>query len=138
MPKPSNSMLRALVCTLSLVLASTSAAYTETLGIQGLVLDPSGTPMSGATVTLTSGDQSREKSLQTGEDGRFRFGELSQGSYRVTASSRGYRAADRPVFADRLPWARSPGGRDFVWRPEWRSERRGSHYRGRGRAKTDG
>ena len=97
MPKPSNSMLRALVCTLSLVLASTSAAYTETLGIQGLVLDPSGTPMSGATVTLTSGDQSREKSLQTGEDGRFRFGELSQGSYRVTASSRGYRAADHSL-----------------------------------------
>lgn len=97
MPNPGKPMLRALVCALSLVLASASAAYTETLGIHGLVLDPSGTPMSGATVTLTSGDQSLERSFQTGEEGRFSFGELGQGSYRITASSRGYRAADRSL-----------------------------------------
>jgi len=97
MPKPGNATLQVLVSTLSFVLASTSAAYPETRGIHGLVLDPSGTPVSGATVTLASAAQNLEKSLQTGEDGRFGFGELSRGSYRITASIRGYRTADRSL-----------------------------------------
>ena len=97
MPKPSVTMLRALVWTLTIVLASTATVHTSTLWIRGRVLDPSGAPMPGATVRLTSGDQGFERSFKTGEKGRFQFGELSQGNYRIIASSRGYRAADQSL-----------------------------------------
>ena len=95
MPKRRNRLLQGLVGTLAMVLASTATAHTSTLWIQGQVLDPSGTAVSGAAVTLTPEDQSFERSARTGEEGRFRFGELGQGSYRITASSRGYRASHR-------------------------------------------
>ena len=97
MPKPSVTMLRALVWTLTIVLASTATVHTSTLWIRGRVLDPSGAPMPGATVRLTSGDQGFERIFETGEKGRFQFGELSQGNYRIIASSRGYRAADQSL-----------------------------------------
>jgi Fe(3+) dicitrate transport protein len=97
MPKPSVTMLRALVWTLTIVLASTATAHTSTLWIRGQVLDPSGAPMSGATVTLTGEDQPFERSVQTGEEGRFQFGELSQGDYQITASGPGYLASDKSL-----------------------------------------
>ena len=95
MPERRNRLLQVLVGTLTIVLASTATAHTSTLWIQGQVLDPSGAPVSGATVTLTPEDQSFERSSQTGEEGRFRFGELIRGNFRITVVSRGYRAADR-------------------------------------------
>ena len=95
MPERRNRLLQVLVGTLTIVLASTATAHTSTLWIQGQVLDPSGTPVSGATVTLTPEDQSFERSSQTGEEGRFRFGGLIRGNFRITVVSRGYRAADR-------------------------------------------
>jgi len=94
MPKPMTPLLWALVCTLTILLASTVTVQAEPYRIHGQVLDPSGAPVSGATVTLTPEDQRYEKSSQTGEEGRFRFGELSHGNFRITASGRGYRAAD--------------------------------------------
>ena len=97
MPKPGHTTLRALVCTLSIVLASNAMARTAALQIRGQVLDPSGAPMSGATVQLISDDQSFERSFQTEEEGRFRFGGLRQGNYRITVSGRGYRATDQVV-----------------------------------------
>lgn len=95
MPKPGNTTLRELVCMLAIVLASTATAHASTHWIRGQVLDPSGAPMSGATVQLTSDDQRFDKSFQTGEEGRFQFGELKQGIYRITASNWGYRATDQ-------------------------------------------
>ena len=94
-PKRRNRLLQVWVGTLAVVLASTATAHTSTLWVEGRVLDPSGTPVSGATVTLTPEDRSFERTSDTGEDGRFRFGELSHGSFRITAVSRGYRAARR-------------------------------------------
>lgn len=95
MPKPGNPMLWALVCAVSIVLASSATAHTSTLRIRGQVLDRSGAPMSAATVTLTSVDQRLERISQTGEKGRFQFGELGRGNYRITVSSRGYRTTDQ-------------------------------------------
>ncbi len=96
-PKRRNPLLRALVCVFSIVLASTATAHGATLWIRGQVLDPSGAPMSGATVTLTGEDQRFERSVQTGEEGRFQFGELSQGDYQITASGPGYLASDKSL-----------------------------------------
>lgn len=100
MPKRRNRLLPVLIGTLTVVLASTATAHTSTFGIQGQVLDPSGSPVPGATVTLTPEDKSFERRSRTGEAGRFRFGELGPGGYRIIASSRGYRSADRSL---RLP-----------------------------------
>ena len=57
MPKPMTPLLWALVCTLTILLASTVTVQAEPYRIHGQVLDPSGTPVSGATVTLTPEDQ---------------------------------------------------------------------------------
>ena len=95
MPKFGNPMLRALLCTLSIVLASNATAHASTFSIRGRVLDPSGAPMSGAAVRLTSRDQRYESSVRTGVEGRFQFGELGQGKYRITVSSRGYRTTEQ-------------------------------------------
>ena len=57
MQKPGNTTLRALACVLAIVLASTATAHASTHWIRGQVLDPSGAPMPGATVQLTSDDQ---------------------------------------------------------------------------------
>ncbi len=46
--------------------------------------------MTGATVTLTRAEQPLERTFQTGAEGRFQFGQLNEGDYQVTASSRGY------------------------------------------------
>lgn len=100
MPKRRNRLLQIFVGALVIVLASTVPAHASTHWIHGQVLDLSGAPVTGATVTLTREDQHFERSFQTGEEGRFQFGQLSQGSYRITASGRGYRAADRSL---RLP-----------------------------------
>ena len=94
MPKRKNRLLQVLVGTLAIVLASTETAHASTLWIQGQVVDPTGTPVSGATVTLTAEDQSFQRRSRTGQEGRFRFGELSRGNFRITAPGRGYRASD--------------------------------------------
>lgn len=72
-------------------------ASAETLSIRGRVFDPSGTPLSDATVQLTSNDQRIEKSVQTAENGHFQFHTLNHGNYRIIASIRGYRSTEQSL-----------------------------------------
>ena len=56
-------------------------------GVSGNVVDASGNPVSGATVTITSNAQGFSRSTTSSGSGSFRFSGLPQGSYTVDVAS---------------------------------------------------
>ncbi len=59
--------------------------------VEGVVVDPSGVPVAGATVSI--GD----RTATTGADGAFRFEELPLGEATVAATAEGFRPRSAPV-----------------------------------------
>jgi outer membrane receptor protein involved in Fe transport len=80
------------VVALSLALLATSAfAQTTTTGsIEGLVTDPNGAAVKGASVTATSPNMISTKTATTGDDGRYQMGNLPPGKYKVTIDAGGF------------------------------------------------
>jgi outer membrane receptor protein involved in Fe transport len=73
------------------VLATSAMAQTSTTGsIEGLVTDPNGASVRGATVTVTSSTLISPQSTTTGDDGRFQILNLPPGSYKVTVEASGF------------------------------------------------
>ena len=58
--------------------------------ITGNVVDPKGTPVAGAQVKLTPGDQSPSRDALTDDDGQFSFPNVSPGSFQLTFSAAGF------------------------------------------------
>ena len=69
--------------------AAMAQSYT-TGGVGGTVVDASGAPLAGATVTVTSNARGSTRQVVTGADGRFFIGRLEVGTYSLTAGSPGY------------------------------------------------
>ncbi len=61
-----------------------------TSAIVGLVKDPAGLAISGATVTVTSADNGSKRSLKTDDAGRFNFPQLRPGPYMVRVEAEGF------------------------------------------------
>lgn len=61
--------------------------------LTGRVVDSSGSPITGATVTAVS-DQGVSRSSTTGADGAFRFAAVPGGEYSVTVTASGFDTAD--------------------------------------------
>jgi len=84
----------ALLAVLSLVALAPPLARAQsqaTTGvIEGMVVDPSGAPVSGVSVVLKNTATNLERTLVTDADGRFRGLLLPLGPYRVTASLKGF------------------------------------------------
>src|SRR5215471_10872734 len=80
------------VAALSLALFATSAfAQTSTTGsIAGIVSDPNGAAVKGATVTATSPNLIRPQTATTGDDGRFEVPNLPPGQYKITVDAGGF------------------------------------------------
>jgi Carboxypeptidase regulatory-like domain len=55
----------------------------------GVVIDPSGGPVSNARVAILNGGR-EVASLQTGEDGKFSFDQLSAGHYDIQVGATGF------------------------------------------------
>jgi outer membrane receptor protein involved in Fe transport len=75
---------------LALVVLSVSgiAMAQETYGsLKGVVVDPNGSPVSGATVTAKSQDTGRESSVTTGDTGSFVISKLNPGKFTVTVET---------------------------------------------------
>ena len=81
----------AVAVALSLLVAATGAAQTAGGTITGRVLDASGLPLPGTTVTLRGTDVTQN--FTTTEEGRYRFLDLAPGSYKVTVTLEGFATA---------------------------------------------
>jgi hypothetical protein len=70
-----------------------------TSGITGQVADPSGGALAGATVRLTSAGTGIERTVRTGDSGRFSFSQLKPGAYAVEAAAPGFERQRKPSIA---------------------------------------
>src|SRR2546423_1359028 len=98
------------VAALSIALFATSAfAQTTTTGsIEGMVTDPNGAAVKGATVTATSPNLISKQTATTGDDGRYQILNLPPGKYKVTIDAGGfakYASADFDVNLGRTSTA---------------------------------
>jgi Carboxypeptidase regulatory-like domain len=67
-------------------------AYAQYSGnIQGVVADPAGAAITGASVTLLNVDTGVSVISKTGESGNYRFSSLPPGNYTLSAESSGFR-----------------------------------------------
>jgi len=99
MQKSTLSALRAGAAPLALAIAAAAgaiatstpaAAQDYTSGsVGGTVTDEAGTPVSGATVTLTSDDQGFTRTTTSGANGAFRFVSLPAGAYTINVAAEG-------------------------------------------------
>lgn len=89
------------VLLLGLLLASFPAmAQTTTTGdIAGIVTDPSGAMVPGATITLKDLGRGETRTTTTNADGTYRFSSLIPGKYSVTVTSTGFKNATRELEA---------------------------------------
>jgi Carboxypeptidase regulatory-like domain/TonB dependent receptor len=83
-------LLVALVCA---AMGVGAFAQTPTGSIDGTVLDPSGLPVEGASVTLTNVGTNYTYTTATGGAGAYQFSRIDAAVYRVTVSADGFRAA---------------------------------------------
>ena len=82
-----------LVTLLFIVLgAMTAAAQTTTGGIGGVVSNPAGEVVPGATVTVRNVETNKEGTATTDDQGRFFVGQLDPGTYSVTINATGFSA----------------------------------------------
>lgn len=83
------------------VIAGSAAAQSSTSGdIQGVVRDPSGAPVAGATV-VANGPQGA-RATTTGANGSYLIEFLNPGTYDVTATAQGYQPVTQRGVAVRL------------------------------------
>ena len=80
------------VAALSLALFAISAfgQSTTTGSLEGLVTDPNGAAIKGATVTATSPNMISAKTATTGDDGRYQIPALPPGNYKVSINAGGF------------------------------------------------
>ncbi len=75
----------------SLLLAAGLCAQTYTGVINGLVQDPSGAAVAGATVKLTNIATGETRVMSTAEDGRYTFSQLNPSTYSLQVQKTGFR-----------------------------------------------
>jgi Carboxypeptidase regulatory-like domain len=62
----------------------------------GTVLDATGAPVARATVTILK-DGTDNAEVNTGEDGKFSFGEVKAGNYEFSVNANGFRSFQFPI-----------------------------------------
>ena len=83
--------LRLLPLLLAFVLSSSIVALGQTTGtISGTITDEKGAVIPNATVTARNVDRNIARTLQTSNDGKYRFENLPVGPYEVTVESTGF------------------------------------------------
>ncbi len=78
-----------LILTLSFYAIPTYAQYKA--GIQGVVVDPQGSVVEGATVTLTSKETNISKTTTSDSSGIYNFLSLAPGRYAITVEKTGFK-----------------------------------------------
>jgi hypothetical protein len=80
---------------LSAILVSPSTAQTVEGSISGSVVDPSGLPVSGTTVTLTNQQTNFSNTEKTDSTGSFLFLSVLPGQYAISAQGTGFKTSKR-------------------------------------------
>jgi Carboxypeptidase regulatory-like domain/TonB dependent receptor len=98
-------MWRNLLCAVVFVVCAVGAVAQYRAGIQGTVLDPQNTAISGATVTLTNKETGRTQTSTTDEAGVYNFLSLPPGRYTLSAEASGFKKktlSDLAVSAEKI------------------------------------
>jgi hypothetical protein len=83
-----------LALALALMLPGLAGAQTTLGSVAGTVLDQSGGVLPGATITLTNAGTAQVMTAVSGEAGAFLFPQVPVGTYKVTVSLEGFKAAE--------------------------------------------
>ncbi len=68
-----------------------SIAWVDTTGsVRGLVRDPTGAVIAGATIEIRNPSTNEVRTIQSGEDGQFSFASISVGTYILTVETPGF------------------------------------------------
>ena len=84
------------IALLASLLAFAANAQTITATIEGVIRDPQGAHVPGATITVTSEETSQKRVVTTDGGGRYRVSFLNPGSYAVLATAKGFGKIVRP------------------------------------------
>lgn len=79
----------------ALLLAASALAQTPTGEISGVVRDPSGAAVPGATVSLTNENTGLSRETSTNEDGIYAAALLPPGAYSASVQAAGFRVSER-------------------------------------------
>ena len=86
-------LVAAVIATFLLAMATSMLAQETTAGLQGLVKDPSGAVVSGASVEILGASLIGVKKTETDAGGFYRFTSLPPGTYSLTVTAQGFKAA---------------------------------------------
>jgi hypothetical protein len=81
---------------LPLLLAPACNGQVFTASVSGIVKDPSGAEVPGATVRLRNTSTNDARSVNSAGDGRYTFSQLSPGTYELTVEAKGFRSFVQP------------------------------------------
>src|SRR5262245_20269016 len=85
----------------NLSLALSSSGLAQSLGsagtVTGVVNDPNGAVIAGATVVIQNSVTAYKRTTNTDATGAFRFSDVPQNNYQLTASASGFGAASQSL-----------------------------------------
>lgn len=88
--------LYALVAAIAALCAGIVGAQGLTGQISGLLTDPSGAPVAGATLTAVNKSTRQTRTAQTDSSGHYVFAELLPGTYSLSADVKGFQKYEQP------------------------------------------
>src|SRR6266536_2929993 len=81
------------------------AAFAQTAQMTGLITDPTGTAVPGASVSARNTETGITSQAVTNEQGYYTITHLNPGTYELTVQKEGFRAATRPeIKLDVAQW----------------------------------
>src|SRR6201984_2269066 len=90
------AVLRAVPMVMLALLACASPLWGQaTTSLRGVVSDPSGGAVGGATVTLTNNESKIERKITTSDDGAYQFALLPPGNYTLGVTATGFQRYER-------------------------------------------
>ncbi len=81
---------------IGLIGAGRSIAQLTSASLTGLVTDPGGAVIPGASILITNTDTGEERRADTGAEGRFTMSQLKPGNYELSVETAGFKKFVRP------------------------------------------
>ncbi len=95
-PRSTQVLAVAFAVLIGLVGAGRGMAQLTSASLTGLVTDPGGAVIPGASVLVTNADTGEERRADTGAEGRFTMSQLKPGNYELSVETAGFKRFVRP------------------------------------------